>query len=62
MTEALAVGDQKAAERHRTEALEIATASGNRAMTDVLEAAGDGSVVARKTAALGTSTVSLTEE
>ena len=51
-----------AAERHRTEALEIAQAVGNRPMTEVLEAAGEGSEVARKTAALGTSTVSLTEE
>jgi uncharacterized protein YegL len=62
MTEALAAGDQAAAERHRTEALEIAQASGNRAMTEILEAAGSGSDVARKTAALGTSTVSLTDE
>jgi uncharacterized protein YegL len=62
MTEALAAGDQGAAERHRTEALEIAQAVGNRAMTEVLEAAGEGNEVARKTAALGTSTVSLTEE
>ena len=62
MTEALAAGDQAAAERHRTEALEIAQASGNRAMTEILEAAGSGNEVARKTAALGTSTVSLTEE
>lgn len=62
MTEALAAGDQKAAERHRTEALEIAQTVGNRHMTAVLEAAGSGSEVARKTAALGTSTVSLTEE
>jgi hypothetical protein len=62
MTEALAAGDQKAAERHRTEALEIAQAVGNRSMTEVLEAAGTGSEIARKTAALGTATVSLTEE
>jgi hypothetical protein len=62
MTEALASGDKQAAERHRTEALEIAQATGNRAMTEVLEAAGEGSEVAQKTAALGTSTVSLTEE
>jgi uncharacterized protein YegL len=62
MTEALAAGDQKAAERHRTEALEIAKATGNRSMTQILEDAGAGSEVARKTAALGTSTVSLTEE
>jgi uncharacterized protein YegL len=62
MTEALAAGDQAAAERHRTEALEIAQAVGNRSMTEVLEAAGAGSEIARKTAALGTSTVSLTEE
>jgi uncharacterized protein YegL len=62
MTEALAAGDQAAAERHRTEALEIAQAVGNRAMTQVLEDAGSGSEVAQKTAALGTSTVSLTED
>jgi uncharacterized protein YegL len=62
MTEALAAGDAAAAERHRTEALNIAQAVGNRSMTEVLEAAGQGSEVARKTAALGTSTVSLTEE
>jgi hypothetical protein len=31
-------------------------------MTAILEAAGTGNEVARKTAALGTSTVSLTEE
>jgi hypothetical protein len=62
MTEALAAGDQASAERHRTEALEIAQTVGNRAMTEVLEAAGTGSEIARKTAALGTSTVSLTEE
>lgn len=62
MTEALAAGDKVTAERHRTEALEIAQAVGNRPMTQVLEEAGGGSEVARKTAALGTSTVSLTEE
>jgi uncharacterized protein YegL len=62
MTEALAAGDHAAAERHRTEALEIAQAVGNRPMTQILEEAGAGSEVARKTAALGTSTVSLTEE
>jgi uncharacterized protein YegL len=62
MTEALAAGDQAGAERHRTEALEIAQAVGNRSMTEVLEAAGAGSEIARKTAALGTATVSLTEE
>lgn len=62
MTEALARGDNTAAERHRTEALEIAQAVGNRPMTAVLEAAGTGSEIARKTAALGTSTVNLTEE
>ena len=45
-----------------TEALEIAQAAGNRAMTEVLEATGKGSELARKTAALGTSTVSLTDE
>ncbi len=61
MTEALDAGDKKAAERHRTEALEIAQATGNKAMTEVLDAA-SGNEVARKTAALGTSTVSLTEE
>jgi len=61
MTEALATGDVKGAERHRTEALEIARQTGNIAMTEVLEASGEGSEVARKTAALGTSTVSLTE-
>ncbi len=62
MTEALQAGDMKAAERHRTEALDIAQAVGNRQMTQVLEEAGQGSEIARKTAALGTSTVSLTEE
>ncbi|MDX2159992.1 MAG: vWA domain-containing protein [bacterium] len=62
MTEALARGDAAAAERARTEALDIAKAAGNRQMTNILEAAGQGSEVARKTAALGTSTVSLTEE
>lgn len=62
MTEALQAGDLQAAERHRTEALDIAQAVGNRQMTQVLEEAGQGSEVARKTAALGTSTVSLTEE
>lgn len=62
MTEALAAGDQKSAERHRTEALEIAQAVGNRQMTQVLEDAGAGSEVARKTAALGTATVSLTDD
>jgi uncharacterized protein YegL len=62
MTEALAVGDKVSAERHRTEALEIALQTGNKAMTEVLEASGEGSEVARKTAALGTSTISLTEE
>lgn len=61
MTEALAAGDKIAAERHRTEALEIARQTGNVPMTEVLEASGEGSEVARKTAALGTSTVSLTE-
>lgn len=62
MTDALAQGDAHTAERHRTEALEIARAVGNRSMTAVLEEAGAGSEIARKTAALGTSTVSLTEE
>lgn len=62
MTEALAAGDAAAAERHRTEALDIAQSVGNRSMTAVLEAAGEGNEVARKTAALGTSTVSLTDE
>ncbi len=62
MTAALQAGDHAAAERHRTEALEIAQAAGNRAMTQVLEEAGKGSELARKTAALGTSTVSLTDE
>ncbi|HVU12780.1 MAG TPA: vWA domain-containing protein [Phototrophicaceae bacterium] len=62
MTEALNAGDMAGAERHRTEALDIANQVGNRAMTEVLEAAGQGSEIARKTAALGTSTVSLTEE
>ena len=61
MTAALETGDKQGAERHRTEALEIAQASGNRQMTQVLEAAAQ-SDVARKTAALGTSTVSLTDE
>jgi hypothetical protein len=62
MTDALATGDVTSAERHRTEALEIARQTGNRAMTELLEGAGAGSEIARKTAALGTSTVSLTEE
>ncbi len=62
MTQALAAGDMAGAERHRTEALEIAQAVGNRSMTQVLEDAGKGSELARKTAALGTSTVSLTDE
>lgn len=62
MTAALAAGDEKAAERHRTEALNIAKAAGNKEMTAILEDAGAGSTVARKTAALGTKTVSLTEE
>lgn len=62
MTEALNAGDKTTAERHRTEALNIAQAAGNRAMTEVLEAAGKGSELARKTAALGTSTVSLTDD
>lgn len=62
MTEALNAGDKATAERHRTEALNIAQAAGNRAMTEVLEAAGKGSELARKTAALGTSTVSLTDD
>ncbi len=61
MTEALAAGDVKTAERHRTEALEIAQATGNRPMTQILQDA-SGSEVARKTVALGTSTVSLTED
>jgi hypothetical protein len=61
MTEALERGDSATAERHRTEALGIAQASGNRQMTQILEDAGKGSVVARKTVALGTSTVSLTD-
>ncbi len=61
MTAALDVGDKAGAERHRTEALEIAQSSGNKQMTQVLEDAA-GNEVARKTAALGTSTVSLTEE
>ncbi len=61
MTEALNAGDARAAERHRTEALDIAQATGNRRMTEVLEAS-SGSEVARKTVALGTSTVSLTDE
>ena len=54
--------DNAAAERHRTEALEIAKESGNRAMTKILEEAGTGSAIARKTVALGTSTVQLTED
>jgi uncharacterized protein YegL len=62
MTEALERGDAPAAERHRTAALDIAKSSGNRQMTAILEDAGKGSVVARKTVALGTSTVSLTDE
>ncbi|MHB8626044.1 MAG: vWA domain-containing protein [Aggregatilineales bacterium] len=61
MTAALDAGDRQGAERHRTEALEIAQASGNKQMTQVLEDAAQ-SDVARKTAALGTATVSLTEE
>jgi uncharacterized protein YegL len=62
MTEALERGDAAGAERHRTAALDIAKSSGNRQMTAILEDAGKGSVVARKTVALGTSTVSLTDE
>jgi uncharacterized protein YegL len=62
MTAALAAGDERAAERHRTEALDIAKAVGNKEMTAILEDAGAGNTVARKTAALGTKTVSLTEE
>ncbi|MFN8531513.1 MAG: vWA domain-containing protein [Anaerolineae bacterium] len=62
MTEALAVGDEAAAQRHRTEALDIARAVGNRNMTQVLEDAENANSVARKTAALGTSTVSLTDD
>lgn len=62
MTEALEKGDTASAERHRTQALDIAQATGNRQMTAILEAAGQGNVVARKTIALGTSTVSLTDE
>ncbi len=61
MTSALETGDKAAAERHRTEALGIAQASGNKQMTQVLEDAAQ-SDVARKTAALGTATVSLTED
>ena len=61
MTEAIDSGDKRGAERHRTEALEIAQATGNKEMTQVLEAS-ENNEVARKTAALGTSTVSLTEE
>lgn len=61
MTEALDKGDAQTAERHRTEALDIAQATGNKQMTQVLDDA-SGSEIARKTAALGTSTVSLTEE
>lgn len=61
MTEALAQGDSMTAERHRTEALDIAHTVGNKAMTQILEEAGAGSEIARKTAALGTSTVSLTD-
>jgi hypothetical protein len=61
MTEALAAGDTKAAERHRTEALDIAQATGNRPMTQILQDSSN-SEVARKTVALGTSTVSLTED
>jgi uncharacterized protein YegL len=61
MTEALNRGELKAAERHRTEALDIAQATGNRQMTEVLEDA-EQNEVARKTVALGTSTVSLTDE
>jgi len=61
MTEALARGDQQAAERHRTEALDLAKATGNRQMTQILDAAGKGNELARKTAALGTQTINLTE-
>lgn len=61
MTEALARGDQKAAERHRTEALDLAKATGNRQMTQILDEAGKGSELARKTVALGTQTINLTE-
>lgn len=63
MTEALARGDQAGAERHRTEALDLAKATGNRQMTQILNAAGpgQGGELARKTAALGTQTINLTE-
>ncbi len=61
MTEALETGDLAGAERHRTEALEIARQTGNKTMTEILEGSGTGNEVDRKTAALGTSTVSLTE-
>lgn len=61
MTEALAKGDAAAAERHRTEALNLAQATGNRQMTQILDAAGKGNELARKTAALGTQTINLTE-
>lgn len=61
MTEALARGDQQSAERHRTEALDLAKATGNRQMTQILDAAGKGNELARKTAALGTQTINLTD-
>ncbi|NJR12697.1 hypothetical protein HC776_02185 [bacterium] len=61
MTEALARGDQQSAERHRTEALDLAKATGNRQMTQILDAAGQGNELARKTAALGTQTINLTD-
>ncbi len=65
MTEALSRGDQQGAERHRTEALDLAKTSGNRQMTQILEAAGSGGgggELARKTAALGTQTINLTTQ
>jgi len=61
MTAALDAGDRNAAEQHRTEALGIAQTTGNKQMTQILQDAAK-SDVARKTVALGTSTVSLTEE
>jgi uncharacterized protein YegL len=61
MTEAFDAGDLKAAERHRTEALEIARSIGSTKMTERLEAVGKGDEVARKTAALPPETESLTE-
>lgn len=58
MTEALSLGDLAAAERHRTEALMLAKATGNRPMTKVLESAE--TIYTSKTVALETRTIDLT--